>query len=509
MASHFTSESCFHSADTLSIQPSEPQVGYAEFPLKSDPVYLPFKTQHRIVVAIQRLLEECCLEWGNAYVPELMKAHDWNEVESIELTEWTKIVLAQAKILPAAAMKRPSQQETMNNLLSVSRIRHSAVHRIRLNATELLSMISAAVDFAKALESHSRAQKIVSLRAGLKTSLANITEHRKLLEPQFSTRMELIALKRAALIAQENSIIKDAIDMDRNQRAEAGSHLEGWLTAWQQHPVPQASNRKRSWDEANEEFTGDRIDVHSRGTQYASRLYSILDYFLTSSASYMGDLSSYIGEKAGMALYNPDHLERQKRVEDFTSRHSSTPQNDAEVTNRGSREAVQSIVRTSSNLDALLQKSCEEDFAKEACSADSTEHANGSERPSHAADAPPLSSDESLRRQNMLEDKPRAVDMQCPPVMLKNPLHSITSTSNATTDDGPKIDVEMPFMSSITLTPNTKNLVTAPPKGNAVHPTSSAGFPQGIGASELKLPPRPPPTYCHYRESRCSSSDSE
>ena len=79
-----------HVANLLDSTQSTSQAHHALSIPRLHPVYLPFKTQHNILVPVQSLFEECCLEFGNTWVPDLMEARKWHEAESIELTQWTK-----------------------------------------------------------------------------------------------------------------------------------------------------------------------------------------------------------------------------------------------------------------------------------------------------------------------------------------------------------------------------------------------------------------------------------
>lgn len=202
------------------------------------PVYLPFKTQHRILVPVQSLLEECCLEFGNTWVPDLMEARKWKEAESIELTEWTKRFSKFAKSLPPSAIKPVPGQSIAEVLFGTSTLRHSAVHRLPTSAAGILNMLTAAITFAEALNDSKRAEKVAGIKTQLQASIEEIVQHQNLLERKLTDQFEDIARRRAELDELERSSIEEMLATDKNQRTEVGSAFESFLVGSQQVPNP-------------------------------------------------------------------------------------------------------------------------------------------------------------------------------------------------------------------------------------------------------------------------------
>lgn len=200
------------------------------------PIYLPFKSQHKILVQVQCLLEECCLEFGKTWVPDLMEARKWHEAESIELTEWTKRFLKHANSLPPSAIKPIAGKSVAEVLLGTSTIRHSAVHRLRTSAAGILNMLSAAINFAEALYDSKRAEKVMELKTLLETSIEQIVQHQNLLERKLAEQLDDIAARRAELDELERSSIEEMLATDKKLRTEVGSAVETFLVGSQQVP---------------------------------------------------------------------------------------------------------------------------------------------------------------------------------------------------------------------------------------------------------------------------------
>ena len=220
-----------HRANPHDSQQSKSQAHHVLSIPKLHPVYLPFKTQHRILVPIQSLLEECCLEFGNTWVPDLMEARKWNEAESIELTEWTKRFLKYAKSLPPSAIKPIPGKSLAEVLFGTSTLRHSAVHRLPTSAAGILNMLSAAITFAEALKDSKRAEKVAEIRMQLEASIEEIVQHQNLLERKLTGQFEDIARRRAELDELERSSIEEMLATDKKQRTEVGSAFESILVS--------------------------------------------------------------------------------------------------------------------------------------------------------------------------------------------------------------------------------------------------------------------------------------
>ena len=237
-------------ADLLDSQQSRSQAYHALSVPRLHPVYLPFKTQHRILVLVQILLEECCLEFGNTWVPDLMEARKWNEAESIELTEWTKRFLKYAKTLPPSAIKPVPNKSITEVLFGTSTLRHSAVHRLPTSAAGILNMLSAAITFAEALNDSKRAEMVTEIKTQLEASIEEIVQHQNLLERKLTDQFEDIACRRAELDELERSSIEEMLATDKKQRTEIGSAFESFLVGSQQVSNPCACSRTPSLDGA-------------------------------------------------------------------------------------------------------------------------------------------------------------------------------------------------------------------------------------------------------------------
>ena len=167
-----------------------------------------------------------------------MKARKWEEVESLELTQWTKRFSKYAKSLPPSAIKPIPGKSIAEVLLGTSTLRHSAIHRLPTSAAGILNMLSAAITFAEALNDSERAEKVAKIKTQLQASTEDIMQHQNLLERKLTDQFEDIARRRAELDELERSSIEEMLATDKEQRTEVGSAFESFLVGTQQVSNP-------------------------------------------------------------------------------------------------------------------------------------------------------------------------------------------------------------------------------------------------------------------------------
>ena len=215
-----------------------------------------------------------------------MEARRWHEVESIELTEWTKRFLKYAKSLPPSAIKRISGKSIAQVLFGTSALRHSAVHRLPTSAAGILNMIYAAMTFAEALNDPKRVERVEEIKTQLEASIDEIVQHQNLLECKLKEQLEEIAHRRAELEELERSSIEEMLATDKQQRTVVGSALESFLIGSQQISNPCACNHTPSFDEAKAGSEAED-NIESSGTgmfhvvSFQSLSHLCLDLFLT------------------------------------------------------------------------------------------------------------------------------------------------------------------------------------------------------------------------------------
>lgn len=189
-----------------------------------------------MLVLVQGLLEECCFDFGNKWVPEFMQENQWHVAESVELTKWIREFCKLSKPLPQNAVKSSAGRSITRILFATANIRHSAVHRDPTSAAGLVKMLSAAVAFTEALKDIDRMEKIAKILSQLTTHLETVEQHQNLLECRLRDQLEEIGCRRAELDKLERSSIEEMRANDKEKCNEMGSTIEGFLiNAYQRH----------------------------------------------------------------------------------------------------------------------------------------------------------------------------------------------------------------------------------------------------------------------------------
>ncbi|KAH7118178.1 hypothetical protein B0J13DRAFT_569668 [Dactylonectria estremocensis] len=99
------------------------------------PVYLPFRTQHQLLVKVQTILEQACFAFRQRVMPDVLQKNRWDYPKSTEHNLWaTKFLQRQSGF----ANRKGNTGKPLKKLFrSVADVRHTAVHRIRGMATLL------------------------------------------------------------------------------------------------------------------------------------------------------------------------------------------------------------------------------------------------------------------------------------------------------------------------------------------------------------------------------------
>ena len=191
-----------------------------------------------------------------------MKAREWYEAESIELTDWNNRFSKHAKSLPPSAMRSIAGRTTAEILFGTSIIRHSAVHRLRTSAAGILNMLGAAITFAEALNDSKRAERVTNIKVQLEASVEEIVQNQNLLERKLTDQLEEIARRRAELDELERSSIQEMLAMDQEQRTAIGSAFESFLVGSEQVSNSSALSHTRSLDTSKAESGAeDKIEI--------------------------------------------------------------------------------------------------------------------------------------------------------------------------------------------------------------------------------------------------------
>ena len=131
-------------------------------------VRFPTRVQHSLLVRLQGILEVACYDYTNRTMPDTIRRKEWDCAEAVELNHWTSEMQKLNKVGGAG-----SDNVAMDALLrSVANIRHTAVHRRRVGASQIDKFFSDALTLLVVLGDEEGRVAVDALRHEATMSLA-------------------------------------------------------------------------------------------------------------------------------------------------------------------------------------------------------------------------------------------------------------------------------------------------------------------------------------------------
>lgn len=182
------------------------------------PLYIPYKIQHLVLTRTQHLLEECCYNFTAQWMPELHEQRNWDCPEAIELNTWTYAVVERLGKFPAncfEAFDNP-KMPLDDVLISINKLRHSAVHRLPTTAKGISELIRSAVRFATVLRDTSCKEQLDELHNELEGKIRSLELNKNFLETELEHQMKDIARQRKELDEKEKESIATMLRRDKD-----------------------------------------------------------------------------------------------------------------------------------------------------------------------------------------------------------------------------------------------------------------------------------------------------
>ena len=182
--------------------------GRAFFALQ--PPQFPYETQHHILSRTQQLLEESCFNFVKQWLPSVLEEHGWNCAAAGELTEWLNIIKRHARDLPDGCISIEGQTSLKNIAPAVARLRHTAVHRLRLTSEEFLSQIRSARMLTVVLQDVRSTSMLQDLYISVETQAKEMEHNIVVVQQEVDTALVQIQRQREALTQREQQLLSYA-----------------------------------------------------------------------------------------------------------------------------------------------------------------------------------------------------------------------------------------------------------------------------------------------------------
>jgi len=160
-------------------------------------------------------------------MPSVLREKKWDCPAAAELTQWTKIFRNKAGKLRLHTLPMDHATEEVQALLiEVSKLRHTAVHRLPTTARGVCELLGSAVKLAQILQDNLRAAQLEELLSDVKSKVEAMELSKNVLEDTVSRELEEIQRKREELDRMEAKLIQGMLKDDMDNKALIGQLLE-------------------------------------------------------------------------------------------------------------------------------------------------------------------------------------------------------------------------------------------------------------------------------------------
>lgn len=192
------------------------------------PVYLPYQTQHRLLLKVQGILENACYNFGSREMKEIIEKEGWDCPECVELNVWARILLANQDCFKPADLEGLGQPFS-DLTSSVSHLRHTVVHRLRISAKGLERFLVDAEALTQLLHDDHSTISLARLRRETQISIEELKRNKDLLESKLNSKLKQISDQRIELDRLERSIVDEMLKADKEYHILAGSNLDEFI----------------------------------------------------------------------------------------------------------------------------------------------------------------------------------------------------------------------------------------------------------------------------------------
>lgn len=188
-------------------------------------MYLPFATDHRILVKTQSVLESACFRFASETIPSVCAQRGWDCAEATELNV-IALQLLKSKI-SLRKLKAAAGGQALDMLVqSIVRLRHATVHRERLTIKDLEQFLIDAEAFATRLGGNEAVSVLSRFRRGVQKSIVEMQNKKANLETRLRETLDDIAAQRAELDRLEKATVADVLRADAEYQSFIGTQLE-------------------------------------------------------------------------------------------------------------------------------------------------------------------------------------------------------------------------------------------------------------------------------------------
>jgi hypothetical protein len=156
---------------------------------------------------------------------QVMERERWDCPQAVELNTWARILCSNQDRFRQAdpeGLGKPFAEL----LDSLSHLRHTAVHRLRVSANGLEQFLVDAETLAQLLQDDNCAKRLTGLRRDTQLTIGELKRNKDLLESKLKSKLQKIADQRAELDRLEHLAVEEMIREDKEYQTLAGANLD-------------------------------------------------------------------------------------------------------------------------------------------------------------------------------------------------------------------------------------------------------------------------------------------
>jgi hypothetical protein len=155
----------------------------------------------------------------------VMERERWDCPQAVELNTWVRILGSNQDRFQQADLQGLGKPfpELLNSL---SHLRHTAVHRLRVGANGLEQFLVDAETLAQLLQNDNYARRLTGLRRDTQLIIGELKRNKDLLESRLKSKLQNIADQRAELDRLEHLAVEEMIREDKEYQTLAGANLD-------------------------------------------------------------------------------------------------------------------------------------------------------------------------------------------------------------------------------------------------------------------------------------------
>lgn len=199
------------------------------------PCFIPSKSQHFILATTQDILEACCFEFAQKWLPHLVVGNQWDSHAAVDLKRWTQI-LGDVKFKRTVQAANIDLEMFQFLLLQVQNLRDVSVHRTRTAARSLSQLLRHAQAFSMLLDDRERAATIGRLQDALDSTIYTLEQAKKSLESRTYGLLRSLEEEHALLRRRGEEAVSSMLLVDIENQTQAGQALEASIAEVIQRP---------------------------------------------------------------------------------------------------------------------------------------------------------------------------------------------------------------------------------------------------------------------------------